>query len=645
MKMILFKILIMALFAAIFPACIDKGENVSLPKEEETPTPSKPEDEPDFSQLTADNHPRLLMNADDFAELKNKLKSRESAHLALLHNTIIDLCNSKGMNTDELVYKLDDSNKRILDVSRDALLRIFTCAYAYRMTGENKYLLKAERDMNAVCNFSDWNAKRHFLDVAEMATAIAFGYDWLYHDLSEMTRTKASDALLKFAIQQAQRKNWNLNFYEATNNWNQVCNGGLVCAAVAAFENYPLEARNIIEKAVVSNKPALQVMYAPDGNYPEGSGYWCYGTLYQVLMLAALKSTVGTDYGLSDTPGFSKTAEYMLYMTGVRNELFNYSDCAPSSTVALAVWWFADAYNNPSLLYNELRALMNGEYASSSENRLLPLVMAFAKNLNLNDVPAPTNRIWSGKGETPVVMVHTDWTYTDTDKYLGIKGGKAETNHGHMDAGSFVYEAYGVRWSMDFGMQSYETLEPALIRLGGSLWDMGQNSLRWNVFRLNNLNHSTLSVNDARHRVDGTATLSAVINTESELGATFNLTDVLSDQVASAVRTVKIVDNKKLLVVDEVETRNDKPAKVRWCMVTPAIPTVETDRIVLVKGDKVMYLTVDGTVKPIFKVWSTASENSYDQPNPDTYMVGFEVIVPALQTATFTTVLMPKRNK
>lgn len=74
MKMILFKILIMALLAAIFPACIDKGENASLPKEEETPTPSKPEDEPDFSQLTADNHPRLLMNADDFAELKNKLK-------------------------------------------------------------------------------------------------------------------------------------------------------------------------------------------------------------------------------------------------------------------------------------------------------------------------------------------------------------------------------------------------------------------------------------------------------------------------------------------------------------------------------------------------------------------------------------------
>ena len=85
----------------------------------------------------------------------------------------------------------------------------------------------------------------------------------------------------------------------------------------------------MIEKALESNKPALEVMYSPDGNYPEGSGYWCYGTLYQVLMLAALDSTLGTDNGLSDTPGFSKTAEYMLYMTGLNSKFFNYSDCAP----------------------------------------------------------------------------------------------------------------------------------------------------------------------------------------------------------------------------------------------------------------------------------------------------------------------------
>ena len=44
-------------------------------------------------------------------------------NLTLLHNTIMGVCNSKGMNATALTYKLDASNKRILDVSRDALLR------------------------------------------------------------------------------------------------------------------------------------------------------------------------------------------------------------------------------------------------------------------------------------------------------------------------------------------------------------------------------------------------------------------------------------------------------------------------------------------------------------------------------------------
>ena len=71
------------------------------------------------------------------------------------------------------------------------------------------------------------------------------------------------------------------------------------------------------------------------------------------------------------------------------------------------------------------------------------MIMAFANNLNLDAISAPSNKLWSGKGETPVVMVHTDWTYTDTDKYLGIKGGKAGSSHGHMDAGSSLsYTAY-----------------------------------------------------------------------------------------------------------------------------------------------------------------------------------------------------------
>ena len=151
MKTILFKTIIIAFFVGTAVSCSDEDENRFRPgSTHEKPNPTEPEGGLDYSKLTADNHPRLLMNAEAFTALKAKVDANASANLTLLHNTIMGVCNSKGMNATALTYKLDASNKRILDVSRDALLRIFTCAYAYRMTGDAKYLTKAETDINAV---------------------------------------------------------------------------------------------------------------------------------------------------------------------------------------------------------------------------------------------------------------------------------------------------------------------------------------------------------------------------------------------------------------------------------------------------------------------------------------------------------------
>ena len=61
--------------------------------------------------------------------------------------------------------------------------------------------------------------------------------------------------------------------------------------------------RDLMAARTASGAPI--VYDSPDGNYPEGSGYWCYGTLYQVLMLAALNSTLAriTDFPIHrDSP-------------------------------------------------------------------------------------------------------------------------------------------------------------------------------------------------------------------------------------------------------------------------------------------------------------------------------------------------------
>ena len=42
------------------------------------------------------------MNAEAFTALKAKVDANASANLTLLHNTIMGVCNSKGMNATEL---------------------------------------------------------------------------------------------------------------------------------------------------------------------------------------------------------------------------------------------------------------------------------------------------------------------------------------------------------------------------------------------------------------------------------------------------------------------------------------------------------------------------------------------------------------
>ena len=577
-------------------------------------------------------HPRLLLPAGGEEAIRKAIA--EYPPLATVHQRIMELCDRTL--TEPPVERIKEG-KRLLAISRIALKRIYYLSYAYRMTGDQKYALRAEQEMLAVSHFTDWNPT-HFLDVGEMVMALAIGYDWLYDSLQPDTRRVVREAIIAKGFDAAKntRHAW---FYTAKNNWNSVCNSGLAYGALALFEEIPEVSKGIIEKCMETN-PKAMVGYGPDGGYPEGFGYWGYGTSFQVMLIAALESAFGTDNGLSQAPGFMESARFMQYMTAPSGDCFCFSDSPVEAECNMMMFWFAGKAKDLSLLWIE-RQYLDRPDMQFAEDRLLPSLMVFCSQLDLKHIGKPKKNFWFSRGDTPVFIYRGGWDSKE-DTYLGVKGGSPSTSHAHMDAGSFVYDAYGVRWSMDFGLQSYTTLESKLSALGGNLWDMGQNSTRWDVFRLNNLNHSTISINDARHRVNGVATLTTTINTATELGATFDLTEVVSDQAASATRTVKIVNDKDLVVMDEIKARTDKSAKVRWCMVTPAVPTVESNRIVLTNGSKVMYLTASGSVKPTYKQWSTTSENSYDQANPGTYMVGFEATVTANQTATFTTTLSPK---
>ena len=598
---------------------------------------------PSYNYAAISAHPRLLLKKDGEAAIKRALK--DNPELQVIDDYIMKT--SDGLLTEQpLIFKKE--GKRLLAVSRAALTRLFYLSYSYRMTGNAKYLDRAETELNALCSFESWNPS-HFLDVGEMTMALAIGYDWLYDHLKESTKENVRKAILEkaFAPSYDNKDAW---FLTAHNNWNSVCNAGLVFGALAIMDEEKQSSIAIIERSLKSNVLPLHA-YAPDGNYPEGPGYWNYGTTFQVLLCAALESALGSDHGLSKAPGFMESAYYMLFAEGPSRFYFNYYDGGRSPGAAPAMFWFANKLKDPSLIAHERSLIKSGGYTrrgTDNDDRILPMALIFAGTMPHDSFKAPEKKIFNGRGITPVTIVRTSWKDGE-GLYLGIKGGSASDSHAHMDQGTFVYDIGALRWAMDFGLQSYITLESK----GVDLWNMAQNSQRWDVFRYNNLNHNTLTINNQRHNVQGRAEITATFEKGSEQGAKIDLTPVLNPdhELKSATRKAVIVDASYLRIEDQLQTGN-RPVDLRWNMVTPATAKLTgPNTIRLSQKGKSVLLEFSSDVP--LKLAIRPSENpaqykcefgnynygAYNQPNKGTLMVGFDSKLPANKTVRFTITL------
>lgn len=587
--------------------------------------------EPIAATASVPSHPRLLLLQGQEAAIQQTV-GRDAAWRQL-HQALLAECDQ--MVALPVLQRIK-VGKRLLDVSRECLRREFYLAYAWRLTHQEKYRVRAEQELLAVCAFSDWNPS-HFLDVAEMTTGVALGYDWLYADLPETSRVLIRDAILHKGLEPSLDPQ-NTAWLTYTNNWNQVCNAGMAFGALALYDEQPVLARRLLNRAVATVVPAMRHAYSPDGAYPEGATYWDYGTSFNVLLIDALQKAFGQDFGLSQQPGFLKTAGYEANMVGPTGKAFNFSDSAEQNELLLspALFWFAGQLHQPALLWGQRPKLLAPDPRQLVRNRLLPALMLWNGGAAASDVPSPAPEPWVGTGETPVALLRTSWTDPNA-LFVGFKGGSPSASHGHMDAGSFVLDADGQRWGMDFGMQQYESLESK----GVDLWNMAQNSPRWQVFRYANRAHNTLTVNDSLQRVKGFAPITGSSSNPDFLSATADLGQLYAGSLTAARRGVAIVGRRYVVVRDEV-TAGPGPATIRWTMLTPAtVKVLNANTIELSQAGKTLRLEVREPAVVRLQTWPTVGPHAYDAPNPGTTLVGFETTVPAHSPIALTVVLTP----
>ncbi len=585
------------------------------------------------AQTKVPDHPRiLLLKGEEKALLKN---IKRAAFWNEMHNEFLKRCDK--MLTEPLNERIM-VGYRLLWTSRDVLYKVFALSYAYRMTGDVKYSDRAVQEMLQAASFTDWNPS-HFLDVAEMTLGFAIGYDWNYYRLNKKDKELIKNAILEKGLNPSLLA-INNSWLGKNNNWNQVCNGGISLGALAVYEDNPQMAVSLLNRSIKSLPHALKV-YTPDGGYPEGAGYWAYGTGFNCIFLDAVEKVFHSTFGLTNMPGFMESGLFSQVMITPALQRFSYSDTGTSSNFEPTVFWFYGKTKDPSLLYFQKKLIEADTQKSYVNNKLLPLAILWGVTgkASFSKAIEPDKLMWFTKNIVPVAVMRSSWTDNNT-LYLGVKGGSGLSNHGHLDGGSFYFEAQGVNWAVDLGTPIYETIESHGIKL----FDSKQNSQRWDVFRLSNESHNTLTINNERHLVKGYVPFEQVSTAEMLMSVSCDLSSLFINSVKEAKRTISMIDKAYILVQDSV-VANDKRATVRWNMATQAtqVTEVSPNMFLLTFKDKKLYLKIEGDIKYRSYFKPATPTLSFELPNPGISLVGFEFELAENESKKINVFLMPEK--
>jgi hypothetical protein len=541
-------------------------------------------------QSLRNEHPRLLASRADFAAIKARIGA--DATLSRWHADVRN--DAEGIFSQPLPTYDKPDGIRLLATSRRVLERIYTLGMMFRLSGDRRYAERAWAELDAAARFPDWNPS-HFLDVAEMSHGFAIGYDWLHDVWTPAQREALIGAIVGkglepgLAAYAGSKEGW---WAKNSNNWNLVCNGGLGMAALAVGKERPELAADVLGKALNSLRDADAInSFAPDGGWVEGPGYWSYASRYLFTLLAGLRSALGTDFGLSNTPGLAEAGRFPIYVTGPANKTFNFADGSDGRLDAPVLLWMAEAYGHP-----EYAAYQQQNKKAAAEDLLW-----YRSGASTAASSAPLDAYFR---KAEVVSLRQAWDDANAS-FVAFKAGNNAVPHSHLDVGSFVLQALGQQWALDLGNDNYNLPGHGDVK-----------AQRWTYYRNRAEGHNTLVINPGAmpdQKIDASTKVIKLVSKAEQGFAIADLSPAYPGHKAQ--RGIALLGNRREVIVqDEIES--GKSSELWWFMHTKAQIDVDASGqgAMLTLGGKRLWARIVGTAGARFSVMDANPLPS--SPNP-----------------------------
>lgn len=386
-------------------------------------------------------------------------------------------------------YDGGSRNPFLVDVTEDMKL----LAFAYQITGEEKYAVLAYEMFSCISLWAHW-APAYFLDVSAVAANVSITYDWLYnvwgslgYDLKEVEAAIYRNGLLigynytnDIGINESLLSNQGIfkMYNTATDSWNIIgssnmaitalallgsdfLNNGLVYdedATEAEMENknttelgYVKGALNLLTNNVYNATQIGLDMYAPDGSFIESATKWSEATSALMTLSWAFNNALGDDFGLSDTWALDKTFYYAYqveYKVTDGYQYWNYHD-ATGDYVATSF-----AYYAASVLSDITIAAMRTEQIGFKPVTLWD-ILAYNKDYTTAEFEkvGPNFALDYTLASCEGIISRSDWS--EKALYIGVMGNANDAPGGQLDSGNFIYANKGFTWFGDLGAETH----------------------------------------------------------------------------------------------------------------------------------------------------------------------------------------------